>query len=123
MSPEASMTGSAGAGLVIVQLAVAGVGSTFPAVSVAFTWNVCEPAFRLRYVIGDAQLANAAASSAHWNVEPLSVEVKLKVAVELVVAPEGALVIVVSGGVVSGGPAVRVRPSTSKLELEGVPCW
>ena len=123
MSPEASITGSAGAGLVIVQVALAGVGSMFPAASIAFTWNVCDPAPRLRYVMGDEQLAKAPASSVHWNVEPLSVEVKLKLAVVLVVAPEGPLVIVVSGGVVSGGPPASERPSTSKLELEGVPCW
>jgi hypothetical protein len=117
------MTGSVGAGFEIVQVALAGVESTFPAGSAAFTWNVCDPGARLEYVIGDVQPAKAAVSSAHWKVEPASVEAKLKVAVVLVVVPEGPLVMVVSGGVVSGVPAVRDSPSTSKLELAGVPTW
>ena len=45
--------------------------------------------------------AYAAASRRHWNVEPSSVAVKLKVGVLSLVVLDGPLVIVVSGGVVS----------------------
>ena len=44
---------------------------------------------------------NAAPSSAHWNVEPASVELKVKVALVLLTEPVGPVLIVVSGAVVS----------------------
>ena len=47
------------------------------------------------------QALKAAPSSAHWNVEPLFVEVKLKLALVAVVGLVGLEVIVVSGGAVS----------------------
>ncbi len=49
------------------------------------------------------QAANAAASSAHSNVEPASELEKLNVASVALVVLAGPLSIVVSGGVVSGG--------------------
>ena len=44
---------------------------------------------------------NEPPSSEHWKVEPDFEELKLKLGVELLVAPEGPLSIVVSGGAVS----------------------
>ena len=49
---------------------------------------------------------NAAPSSAHWNVEPASVAVKVKVALVLLTEPVGPAVMVVSGATVS---TVHVR--------------
>jgi len=49
------------------------------------------------------QAPQAPASSRHWNVEPVSVEVNVKLAEPLVTVPDGPPEIVVSGGVVSGG--------------------
>lgn len=84
-----------------IQERVAGVVSTLPAVSMALTPNVCEPSLRLEYAHGDVQAEYRAPSRLHWNVEPASLELKLKLAeVELVTAG-GADVIVVSGGAVS----------------------
>ena len=69
------------------------------------------------------QLAHAAESSWHWNVDPLSLEVNAKVGVLSVVVPVGPELIVVSGAVVSAGGAaaptviafivVAVSPSAS----------
>src|SRR3982751_4956693 len=47
-----------------------GGSSVFPAVSVARTRNACVPSARPVYATGDVHAANAAASSAHWNVAP-----------------------------------------------------
>jgi hypothetical protein len=44
-------------------------------------------------------VANAAPSSAHWNVAPAGVDVNVKLALVLVVEAAGDDVIVVSGGV------------------------
>ena len=51
----------------------------------------------------------APASSRHWNVEPDSDELNAKLAEALVDVPEGPELIVVSGGVVSGGGAFTVQ--------------
>src|SRR6185436_10252280 len=48
-------------------------------------------------LLGLVQVANAAASSAHWNVAPVGVDVNVKVALVLVVDAAGDDVIVVSG--------------------------
>jgi hypothetical protein len=85
----------------IVQAWEAGVASTFPAPSVARTWNVCVPRARAEYVFGLVHAANAAASSLHSNVEPLSLEVKSNEAVVAVVGSAGADEIVVFGAVTS----------------------
>ena len=55
------------------------------------------------------QAANAAPSSAHANVEPASFDENANVAPVLVVVEGGAESIVVSGGVVSGGPEPTVH--------------
>ena len=91
-----------------VKVRLAGVASTLPAPSMARTSKVCEPSDRAAVVKGVVQAANAAASKRHWNVEPASVEVKVKVGVlSLVVLPAaGPPVMFVSGGVAS---TVKVR--------------
>jgi hypothetical protein len=59
-----------------IQVNVAGVGSALPAASVAFTENVCGPSSRPVSVVGDVQAANAPASSLHWKLDPVSLDVK-----------------------------------------------
>ena len=53
------------------------------------------------------QAAKAAPSSAHWKVAPAGVDVKLKLALVLVVDAAGDEVIVVSGGI--GAVMVHVK--------------
>jgi hypothetical protein len=79
------------------------------AASLARTSNVCEPLPRPEYALGDVQDPQAPASSRHWNVEPVSVEVNPKLAELLVTVPDGPELIVVSGGVVSGGGTLTVH--------------
>lgn len=55
------------------------------------------------------QEPNAAPSRAHWKVEPGSFDENVNVALVLVVAEGGPESIVVSGGVVSGGPEPTVQ--------------
>ena len=81
-----------------VQERVAGVGSTLPAGSMALTPNVCDASLRLEYERGDVQAEYEAPSRLHWNVDPASLDVKLKLAEVEFVAVGGADVIVVSGG-------------------------
>ena len=85
----------------IVQVKLAGVPSVFPAASVALTWKVCEPAARPLYVCGLVQAAKAAPSSEHWKLEPVSVELKLKLGPVELDGLDGVDVIVVSGAVSS----------------------
>lgn len=84
----------------------AGVGSVFDAWSAALTSNVCRPSLRVAVSKGELQAANAPPSMRHSNVEPGSVDAKVKEGALLLVTPEGPAVMVVSGGVVSGGDAV-----------------
>jgi hypothetical protein len=65
---------------------------------------------RAARVFGDVQLAKAAESTRHWNVEPDSDEVNAKVGVESLVGPLGPELIVVFGAWVS----------TVKLRLAGL---
>ena len=55
------------------------------------------------------QPPHAPASSRHWNVEPVSDEVNAKLAELEVTVPDGPELIVVSGGVVSGGGTFTVH--------------
>ena len=84
----------------------AGVGSVFAAWSAALTSNVCRPSVRVAVSKGELQAANAPPSMRHSNVAPGSVDMKVKEGAFLLVGPEGPPVMVVSGGVVSGGDAV-----------------
>ena len=86
-----------------VKLCVAGVGSTFPAASVARTLNVWSPSASTPGENGDAQVAYWPSSSLHSNVEPSSVDVKRN--------GLGPDVIVVSGGVVSTVKARDAAPT------------
>jgi hypothetical protein len=90
-----------GGAVSIVHVLLAGVGSTFPAGSVALTWNVWPPAASPVYGLGLVQPANAAPSRLHWNVEPVSLDEKLKLGLVELLGFAGLAVIVVSGGVVS----------------------
>src|ERR687885_930784 len=84
------------AGAAIAHERVAGVGSAFPAASIARTANVCAPAASPPYVFGALQASKAAPSRAHSKREPASVAAKTKVAVVLEPSA-GADEIVVSG--------------------------
>ena len=80
-----------GAAVSTVKLREAGVGSTLPAASVARTSKVCDPCVRVALVKGEVQEAKAAASTRHWNVEPVSVEVNVKSGVVSFVEPPAAM--------------------------------
>lgn len=60
----------------MVQLKLAGVESTLPAVSVARTSNVRVPTLRLLYGFGEEHEQNEPPSSQHSNVEPVSEPLK-----------------------------------------------
>ncbi|HEV8687663.1 MAG TPA: hypothetical protein VGQ84_10340, partial [Gaiellaceae bacterium] len=98
----------------IVQLALAGLPSAFPDPSTARTWKVWLPSPRPLYSCGELQAANAAASSAHWKVEPALLDLNSKLASPEATTPEGATVIVVSGGVAST-PQLRLAGVASTL--------
>jgi hypothetical protein len=85
---------------------VAGVGSVLPAASVARTATAWSPSGSAAVVHGLVHDAHAPESTRQANVDPLSLEVKANVGVLSLVVPLGPEVIVVSGGVVSGGGAV-----------------
>ena len=67
----------------------------------ARTRNVWLPMDKPLYVVGVAHPENALPSRLHVKVLPLSVDVKLKLAVVLAVVAGGFEVIFVSGGVIS----------------------
>ena len=87
-------------GTTTVQLWLAGVVSTLPAVSVAWTWKVWAPPARAVYVTGEVQALNDPASNLQAKVA-VSVAVKLKVAEVEVTVPVGPELIVVFGAVLS----------------------
>jgi hypothetical protein len=72
-----------------------------PAASVPLTWNVCEPCASALYACGLVQAANAAPSSAHWNVEGDSLLLKLKLALVVLLGFVGDAVIEVVGPTLS----------------------
>src|SRR6266516_4318876 len=78
---------------------LAGVGSTFPARSMASTRNVCPPNASFPRVSGEVQLLKACPSTEHLKWEWLSDDLNLNVGVRSCVAPDGPEVIVVLGGV------------------------
>jgi hypothetical protein len=93
-----------GAVVSTVQLWVAGDASVLFAASIARTRNWWPPCARFVYETGDWQAVNAAASSAHSNLEPCSSAEKVNVALVLLVSAAGAPEpIEVCGAVVSGG--------------------
>jgi len=100
-STGASIVGAAGAVVSIVHVRLAGVGSTLPAASVALTRKLCGPSERPEYVNGDEQPENAAPSRLQAKLEPLSLEVNVKVALVTFVGFAGADPILVSGALVS----------------------
>src|SRR3954471_20304039 len=95
-----------GATVSTVNSVVAGVGSTLPAASLARTENEYPPSARPSWRCGDTHAAHGCCappgpSSSHWNREPASVAVKASVTLDEAIAPCGAEVIAVFGGVVS----------------------
>src|SRR5436309_14209036 len=90
-----------GAVVSMVQVKLAGVASTLPAVSMARTWKVWLPRAGERWVGGLVQSLKATPSSLQSKVLPALVAVKLKLAVVLLVRAGGLAVMVVAGAVVS----------------------
>jgi len=91
-----------------VKVCAAGVGSSLPARSIAFTWKVCVPTVSPLRVAVVARLngVNVPPSrrQANWRLATgvrLSVPVKFKVAVGTLITPVGPPVIMVWGGVLS----------------------
>src|SRR3712207_521880 len=80
-----------------VKVRLAGVGSTFPAGSIARTSIVCSPSASSGLVYGVGQEAKPASSIRHSKVEPGSVEANSKVGVLMLVGPLGPAANVVSG--------------------------
>jgi hypothetical protein len=80
---------------------LAGDGSGFAAASIARTAKVCGPSVNALVVKGDVHDLNAAPSTLHSNVEPVSLEEKPNCGVGLVVSPLGPESMDVSGGPVS----------------------
>ena len=78
---------------------LAGVGSVFPAGSVARTSSAWAPTESPEYVAGLVQDVKVPPSRLHWNVDPASLEVKVKAAPVLLLGLGGPEVTVVSGGV------------------------
>jgi hypothetical protein len=74
--------------------AVAGVGSTFPAASIARIWMRCFPSLTLNFELA-GQLLNFSSSRAHSKVEPGSLEETENLALRLVVLRSVFLSIVV----------------------------
>jgi hypothetical protein len=95
---------------------LAGGSSTLPAGSLARTSKVCWPSLNNTVVYGERHEANCSVSTRHSNVEPVSSAANANVGVLFLVSPEGPEVIVVCGGVVSGGVTV----STVNERLAGV---
>ena len=85
----------------IVQVWVAAVGSTFPALSCARTSNVCEPAARLAYAFGEAQAPHEPPSRRHSKLTPPGPPENAKLGSWSFDGCAGPVSIDVSGGVVS----------------------
>lgn len=90
-----------GSGVLTVQDLVAGVGSTLPAASVAWTENWWEPTASAEYAFGEVHAPQAPLSSSQLKVESDSLETIEKLAEVRVVVPLGPPEIEVCGGVVS----------------------
>lgn len=96
--------------LTTVKDLLAGVGSVFPDGSVALTLKVWEPRASVPVVRGLVHEVKVPESTWHSKLLPFSLEVNSKVGVVSLVWPPGRLVvIVVSGGVVSGVPVATVK--------------
>src|ERR687896_571145 len=102
----------------ISQLYSAGVASMLPSAPIERTTKKCSPIARPAYVTPEVQgWKPSSLSSEHWNVEPGSLEEKVRVALVLAVSALGPESIVVSGAVVSGGAWIV------QLYVAAVPSW
>src|SRR5207247_1192936 len=86
-----------GAPASMIQVALAGVGSTLPDRSTARTSNVWEPSFRDGVVNAAGQVGNAQPSRLHWNVASGSCDANAKSPVGSVVGLGSKKGMVVSG--------------------------
>ena len=95
--------GSGGAAVLTVNDARAGLGSVFPATSVANTSNVCGPSASGAdgTTVGPGQCANASASKRHMKVAVGSVAWNVIGGAESEITPDGGESSSVSGGVES----------------------
>ena len=94
-----------------------GVASVFPAASIARTSNVRGPSASGAVVCGVVQAAQAPPSTLHSNVEPASLEEKVKSGVESRDGSPGLVTRVVSGVVrstVTSITALALRPARSR---------
>ena len=103
-----------------LKVRAAGVGSSLPARSRAFTSKVCAPSVRPESaaVVASLNAVHAPPSSRQPNARPpagvrLSMPVNEKVAMATAISPLGPLVIVVSGGVLS--------MMTTRVAVRGLP--
>ena len=99
-----------------MNFALAGVGSTLPAASVARTLNTCLPGSRCLYFFGDVQLRHFFLSSLQRNVDRFSEERNLNLARSTLVLCRGRWVIRVCGGVVST-PASMAIPIGARASV------
>ena len=115
-----------GAAVSTVKLREAGVGSTFPAGSVARTSKVWAPSASDAVVSGVEHEPQAPPSTRHSNVEPAWSAENANVGVASLVGPDGPLSIVVCGAAVStvklrdAGVAIDVAGRIGRPHLEGV---
>ena len=99
----------------------------FPASSVAFTLNVCEPSARPEYAFGLEQAEKPAPSSSHAKLAPLSLAPKEKLGPVSLEGSEGFAVTLALGGVVSTvhvkiAGVESVLPAASVAFTSNV-CW
>jgi hypothetical protein len=99
----------------------AGVGSTLPAASIAWTSKLWGPSRSSEVVVGDVQGSYGLPSTLQANVEPGFDDVNAKVGVALLVLPDGPPVIVVSGAAADAGDAEDMNraPTASATILLG----
>ena len=91
-----------------------GVRSALPAVSIAYTANVCDPASSRGVVNGDAQSSKGPESMLHTKRDPACLTRRLNVGVWSVDGAGGAESILVSGTVwstASNAPVSQPLPS------------
>lgn len=113
----------AGAVRSTTHVAVAGVASVFPAMSVALTEKLCGPLAREFRVWGEVHVIHAVLSSWHSNVELFSSAAKVMEAPVACVEPVGALIEVL-GATMSSVVRSSTAPTSQALCWgRGMPRW
>ncbi|MEJ7787875.1 MAG: hypothetical protein WKF96_23990, partial [Solirubrobacteraceae bacterium] len=98
-----------GAVSMTLKLRLAGVGSVLPAASVPRTSYLCRPGLTALVVCGEVHDAKGSPSTRHSKLDPASSALNANVGVSSSLVGGGPAVIVVSGGVVSGGVVSTVK--------------